>query len=78
MTLPVPLTPLIVKALNAELRLKNLGPSAATPCVSMPLITATPPSGGTHDPGNSADSEYLGAKPTVTAPPKVIDGVVQL
>jgi uncharacterized lipoprotein NlpE involved in copper resistance len=78
MTLPVPSTPLIVKALNAELRLKNLGPSAASPCASMPLTTATPPSGGTHDPSSSADSEYLGAKPTVTAPPKVIDGVVQL
>jgi hypothetical protein len=36
-----------------------------------------PPSGGTHDPSSSADSEYLGVEPTVTAAPAVIDGVVQ-
>jgi hypothetical protein len=77
MTLPNPSTPLIVKALNAEIRLKNLGASAATPCASMALVTAAPPSGGTHDPSDSSDSEYLGVKPVVTAAPKVIDGVVQ-
>jgi hypothetical protein len=76
-TLPNPVTPLIVKALSAELRLKNLGLSASSPCASMTLNTVMPPSGGTHDPSNSADSEYLGTKPTVTAAPKVIDGVVQ-
>jgi hypothetical protein len=43
----------------------------------MTLTTATPPSGGTHDPSDSADSEYLGTMPVVTAAPKVIDGVVQ-
>ena len=77
MTLPNPSTPLIVKALNAEIRLKKLGASASTQCASMTLSTVTPPSGGTHDPSDSADSEYLGVKPTVTAAPKVIDGVVQ-
>src|SRR6202034_2329699 len=76
--LPVPSTPLIVKALNAELRLLDVGPSAASPCASMTLTPVTPPSGGTHDPSSSADSDYLGTEPTVTAPPKVIDGVVQL
>jgi hypothetical protein len=35
------------------------------------------PSGGLHDPSSSSDSESLGAEPTVTAAPKVIDGVVQ-
>jgi hypothetical protein len=70
-------TTLIVKALSAELRLKNLGASASSACVSMPLTPVTPPSGGTHDPSSSADSEYLGTKPTVSSAPKVIDGVVQ-
>jgi hypothetical protein len=77
MQLPNPSTPLIVKALNAELRLKNLGASASSPCASMPLTPVTPPSGGTHDPSSSSDSEYLGTKPTVSSAPKVIDGVVQ-
>jgi hypothetical protein len=74
---PSPAAPLILKALNAEVRLKNLGASASTACSTMTLSTATPPSGGTHDPSNSADSEYLGPMPVVTAAPKVIDGVVQ-
>jgi hypothetical protein len=77
MTLPNPSTPLIVKALNAELRLKNLGASASSPCASMALATVVTPSGGTHDPSDGADALYLGTKPTVTAAPKVIDGVVQ-
>jgi len=37
----------------------------------------TLPSGGLHDPSSPGDSEYLGAMPTVTAAPKVINGVVQ-
>ncbi|MEA3107319.1 MAG: hypothetical protein QOI88_1924 [Gammaproteobacteria bacterium] len=76
MTLPNPSTPLIVKALNAEIRLKNLGANAAA-CASMTLAGIAPPTGGTHDPSNSADSFYIGVKPTVTASPKVIDGDVQ-
>lgn len=77
MTLPNPSTPLIVKALNAEVRLANLGPSASTACASMSLVTVAPPTGGTHDPSDSADAYYIGVKPTVTTAPKVIDGVVQ-
>jgi len=69
--------PLIVKALDAEVRLKDLGASASTPCASMTLSTMTLPSVGTHDPSSSTDSEYLGTMPTVTSAPKVIDGVVQ-
>ena len=77
MTLPTtPSTPLIVKALNAELRLNNLG-AGASQCASMTLSTLTLPSSGTHDPSSSSDSEYLGTKRTVTSAPKVIDGVVQ-
>lgn len=77
MTLATPSTPLIVKALNGEIRLKNLGASALSACASMPLTPVTLPNGGTHDPSSSSDVEYLGSKPTVTAPPAVIDGVVQ-
>jgi hypothetical protein len=77
MQLPVPSTPLILKALNGELRLQDLGPSASSPCASMTLTPVAPPSGGTHDPSSSADSEYLGTEPGVSAPPAVIDGVVQ-
>jgi len=76
MSLPNPPTPLIVKALNGEIRLKNLG-SGAAQCSAMTLAPLTLPSGGTHDPSSSSDSLYLGTMPTVTAAPKVIDGVVQ-
>lgn len=69
-------TPLIVKALNGAILLKSLG-SGASQCSAMTLSPLTLPSGGLHDPSNSGDSEYLGVRPTVTAAPKVIDGVVQ-
>jgi hypothetical protein len=78
MTLPgTPSVPLIVKALDAEVRLRNLGASASSACASMSLNAMTLPSGGTHDPSSSSDSEYLGSMPTVTGAPKVIDGVLQ-
>lgn len=69
-------TPLIVKALNGAILLKDLG-SNASQCSSMTLTPLTLPSGGLHDPSDAADSDYLGSMPTVTAAPKVIDGVVQ-
>ena len=69
-------TPLIVKAQNGAILLKSLGTGAAQ-CSAMTLTPLTLPSGGLHDPTNSSDSEYLGTMPTVTAAPKVIDGVVQ-
>jgi hypothetical protein len=69
-------TPIIVKALNGAILLKSLG-SGAAQCATMTLSPLTLPSGGLHDPSSSADSEYLGTAPTVTAAPKVIDGVVQ-
>jgi hypothetical protein len=69
--------PLIVKALNAEVRLKNLSAVSPSPCASMTLNAMTLPSGGLHDPSSSSDSEYLGVVPTVSGAPKVIDGVMQ-
>ena len=69
-------TPLLVKALNGQILLKSLG-SGAAQCSSMALTPLTLPSGGLHDPSSATDTEYLGTKPTVTAAPKVIDGVLQ-
>jgi hypothetical protein len=75
-------TPLIVKALDAELRLNDLGQvgvdsAADTACGSMSFNSLTPPSGGEQDMTDPNSSYYIGIKPTVTDPPKVIDGVVQ-
>ena len=69
-------TPLIVKGLNGQILLNSLG-SGAAQCSQMTLTPLTLPSGGLHNPSSTADSEYLGTLPTVTAAPKVIDGVVQ-
>jgi hypothetical protein len=69
-------TPLIIKALNGQILLKSLGGGAAQ-CSSMTLTPLTLPSGGLHDPSSATDTEYLGTKPTVSAAPKVIDGVLQ-
>ncbi|HWG29722.1 MAG TPA: hypothetical protein VN676_04160, partial [Steroidobacteraceae bacterium] len=69
-------TPLVVKALQGAILLKSLGSNAAQ-CSNMALTPLSLPSGGLHDPSDSADSEYLGTMPTVTAAPKVIDGVKQ-
>ncbi len=73
-------TPLIVKALNAEIRLKNLGPGNATPaCSGMTLATQPLPSAsGLHNMSNPTDAFWLGNKATpASSTPKVIDGVVQ-
>jgi hypothetical protein len=73
-------TPLIVKALNEEIRLKNLGSGFTTPaCGGMTLATqALPTSSGLHNMASPTDAFYLGAKPTpASLIPKVIDGVVQ-
>jgi hypothetical protein len=67
-------TPLLVKALDAELRLANLGSNAAQ-CSGLTLSTMTPPTTGVTDP-----SVTNGIKPTPTVnngSTKVIDGVIQ-
>ena len=69
-------TQLIVKALDTEIRLKDLGANASA-CSGMTTTHLTPPSGGVHDMSNPADAYYIGVKPTVTAKPKVVDGIVQ-
>jgi hypothetical protein len=75
MTLPTtPPTALVVKALNGEIRLST---TLSSNCTALSLTPLTVPAGGTHDPSNASDSEYIGVAPTVTSAPKVIDGVVQ-
>jgi hypothetical protein len=68
---------LIVKALDAEVRLANVagcaGVSLAQPSTSLTLPTTA----DAHDPSNSSDAYYIGTEPTVTDAPKVIDGVIQ-
>ncbi len=76
MTLPSTNTPLLVKSLNAELRLNKVAcgtTSLAPPSTPIPLPSAS----GVHDPSNTSDVDYIGVKPTVTSAPQVIDGVVQ-
>jgi len=59
----------------------NAGPYIAlvdmNKCDNKKASSVAPPTGGTHDPSNGSDAFYIGVKPTVTAPPKVIDGVIQ-
>ena len=77
-TMTLGATTLIVKALDAELRLKDIGAGTAASCNVLTLNPLTPPSGGVHDMTMSGDLYYLGTKPNpVSTSPKVIDGVVQ-
>ncbi|HKK13041.1 MAG TPA: hypothetical protein VKA14_00080 [Gammaproteobacteria bacterium] len=76
MTLSGSGTSLIVKALDAELRLKQV--SCLNTNLPQPTTNVTLPTvADVHDPSSSADSDYIGTKPTVTDPPKVISGVIQ-
>jgi hypothetical protein len=69
-------TPLIVKALDSELRLAKV--DCATASLAQPSTNATLPSASdVHDPSSSSDVDYLGTEPAVTDAPKVIDGVIQ-
>lgn len=69
-------TALIVKALDAEMRLDKVDcgtVSAALPASPLTLPTAAE----AHDPSDASDAYYIGAEPTVTDPPKYIDGALQ-
>ncbi len=69
-------TPLIVKALDTEVRLAKV--NCGLTALPSPTTAATLPSTtAVHNPSSQADSDYIGTKPTVTSAPKVIDGVVQ-
>lgn len=64
----------LTRALNAELRLKQIAcPSGlSTASVTTGLPTAQP-----HNPALSTDAYYIGTAPTLTGNPAVIDGVLQ-
>lgn len=67
---------LVVKALDAEMRLDKVdcsSVSAQLPASPLTLPTAA----DAHDPSSSSDAYYVGTEPTVTDPPKYIDGVLQ-
>ncbi len=70
--------PLIVKALNTELRLKVLAPPGqnGSPCSGLALSPLSPPTSGDV---NVLGSNLLNTStaPTVSGAPKVIDGIVQ-
>jgi hypothetical protein len=68
-------TPLIIRALDEELRLKSV--SCAGTGLAAPSHMTVPTSAGLHDPSSSSDTAYIGTQPTVTGAPKVIHGVVQ-
>ncbi len=74
-------TTLIVKALDAEVRLKDVGPGAsATGCgATLPLSVSLPLPLDTdaHDVSAALGTYSVGPKPNVTSAPKVIDGVLQ-
>jgi hypothetical protein len=70
-------TPLIIKALDEELRLKNVALSQCTNAGLTLSSMSVPTSAGLHDPSNSSDTDYIGTQPSVTAAPKVIHGVLQ-
>ncbi|MDO8989911.1 MAG: hypothetical protein Q7U91_09780 [Sideroxyarcus sp.] len=75
-------TTLVVKALDAEVRLKDIGPGdSATGCgdTLLPLSASLqlPADTDTHDVSAALGTYSVGPKPTVTSAPKVIDGVVQ-
>ncbi|MBI5451003.1 MAG: hypothetical protein HY940_06560 [Gammaproteobacteria bacterium] len=77
MTLTSSNTPLIVKALDAELRLAEI-PSCSGATLTLPSSSLTLPSlSDVHDPSSLSDAYYIGTKPTVTAAPKVIHGAIQ-
>jgi hypothetical protein len=64
----------LVKALNAELRLKKESCPAglSTSSVNLTLPTSLP-----IDPHTSSSANYIGTQPTVTSSPAVIHGVIQ-
>ena len=70
-------TPLIVKGLDTEIRLSKI-PACTGVALAQPTTAATlPTAANLHDPTSASDPDYIGTAPTVTAPPKVIDGVLQ-
>lgn len=67
-------TAALIKYLDRELRLAESPGNCSS--LALPAPSGLP-TGGLTDPSNSGDANYIGTKPTVTAAPKVLHGVVQ-
>ncbi|MHB8623235.1 MAG: hypothetical protein ACYC9J_07950 [Sulfuricaulis sp.] len=71
-------TTYLVKWLNREVRLADKTVADCTAAgLSLPGSVILPTSAGLKDPSNSSSDVYIGAKPTVTTAPRVIQGIVQ-
>ena len=77
MTLTGSNIPLIVKGLDAEIRLKKIGGCAGVALAQPTSAVILPTVADLHDPTDSTDDDYIGDRPTVTEAPKVIHGVLQ-
>jgi len=68
----------LVKWQQREIRFANKGLSVCSNArLQVPTNIVLPTAAGLQDPSNSSSSVYLGAEPTVTAAPRVIQGVVE-
>lgn len=77
-------TPIIVKALDSELRLKQESPSVCTNdglSLSGAGSMTLPALSSLHNPTDSTDSTYIGTEPSsgdmISSAPSVVDGVLQ-
>lgn len=80
MTLATPAgsTPLVIKGLDTEIRLSQIGSCTGVTLAQPTTPAALPQSGALHDPTNSSDVDYIGTEPTpASSVPQVIDGVLQ-
>ena len=67
-----------VKWLDREVRFNKVANSFCSPLVAeLGSLSNLPSLSNLNDPSNSTDSTYIGAKPTLTSAPRVLDGVVQ-
>lgn len=66
----------LVKWLQRELRFAKVADSFCS-AMTLGTLTSLPATTGLTDPSSAASANYIGAKPAVTAAPKVIHGVVQ-
>jgi hypothetical protein len=71
-------TSYLVKWQQRQIRFANKGLNlCANDKLAVPTHIVLPTSAGLQDPSQSSSSVYLGAEPTVTAAPRVIQGVIE-
>jgi hypothetical protein len=67
----------LVKWLDREIRFAKKTTECGTAGLTLPTGVTLPTSAGLKDPSLSTSEVYIGAKPTVTSAPRVIQGIVQ-